>query len=214
MDKGIVSNELSLDQKLMIWKQYDDHVNKIDSSLISVTTILSVLFTAITGLNVGGIVILYALPAIALLFLFYISYQQRVVEILRGYLCFIEEDIRSQTGYTAITWNSFGVMKNYNVGYFRAQLLCGPLFICYIVPIIGYSFFKMFKDNIINKIAIIVYLILVVVFAVACALDMLDNSDIHSIVKKYLNDGKLGEFPVKAGNSFFNKILFFWNRRK
>ncbi len=181
MDKENL-NKLTVEQKLFLWKQYDDHINKLDSSLVNVSTIVSVVLAIMASLSIDSNILFYSIPIAAIFFLYYIAYQQRVTEILRGFLCYIEEDILTYTGAKEISWSTYGVIKNYNVKYFRAQKLCGALFTCYIAPLVMYVFYMMYIDENVSKLILAIYIISFLFFGISFVLDIIDNAKIHKIV--------------------------------
>lgn len=204
-------DKLNMEQKIMLWEHYDNHINGIGSGLVNASTMVTGIFTVLTALWGNGSKAIYTFPAIAVIFLFYISYQQRVVEILRGYLMYIEEDIISCSGYNGISWSKFGVMKNYNVNYFRAQLLCGPMFIVMIVALFSISVYSMLKNGE-NLYVMIVYTVICSFFCISFGLDMIDNYSIAEMVKSKLKAGELNEKP-KINRRQINDIIRFWKRR-
>lgn len=184
----ILKNGLNLDQKLMLWKQYDDHINQIDAALVNVTALVSVVFAVAAGFNIGGNILLYSMPIAIVIFLYYIAYQQRVTEILRGYLCYIEEEIMNETQCPEISWSTYGVMVHYNVKNFRAQKLCGALFGCYLLPMVVYVFYKIYLDEQVLTVVWAVYLFTFMFFSVAFLLDILGNPRVHKDVMSGLKN--------------------------
>jgi len=195
---------LTLDQKINLWKHYNDHINSIESRLTTAVTLVSIAFTVLTT-TMGKINIIYVVPALCVVFLYYLSYQQRIVEILRGFLLYIESTLESETGFRGILWNNYGVSKNYNVSFFRTQILSGYFFAIIIAFPLGYSFYKMFfnKENIFF---IILYMIISLFFCISFALDLYDNRFIAEIIKQALINGDIDAKP-KLNRKALKKLI-------
>ena len=86
MEENLKIIELDVEQKLSLWKHYDDHANSIDIRLISVATLAATIFPAMSLFIGDKSKIIYLMPALTVIFMYYMSYQQRVVAILRGFL--------------------------------------------------------------------------------------------------------------------------------
>lgn len=209
-DNNCNENKLTTEQKITLWKHYNDNINTIENRLTALTTMISAAFTILTAF-LGDKNLIYVIPALAIIFLYYLSYQQRIVEILRGYLLYVEEDLLDKTNYNGLTWNSFGVMKNYNVNYFRAQLLSGPMYIIVMGLSCVFTFYKMFENGE-NIVFVILYIAICLFFCISFAFDLSDNNYVAITVKEKLIDGDLSNKP-KLKRKPIKDIILFWHRR-
>lgn len=205
-------NSFSLEQKIILWKHYDDHVNQIEKGLTNSLTVVSAVLTVLTSILGNTSKVIYVIPGIVIVFLYYTAYNQRVIEILRGYLLFIEDDILSNTKYNAMTWSQFGVLKNYNVNYFRAQLFAGPMYIIVFGGASVFTFYKLFSNQ--EPLYLVVtYLVLFLIFAIAYALDLSDNNYVAKTVYDKLKSGELDEKPKLERAKPIDIYIKFWKRR-
>ncbi len=201
---------MNTEKKITLWNQYNSQINTIESRLTISATLVSIAFTILSS-ALGDANVIYSIPALSVVFLYYMAYQQRIVEILRGYLLFIEEELLKEIEYNGFSWNTFGVSKCYNVPYFRAQLFAGPMFVIIMGLSYVYSFYKMFSNGECLSL-VIPYLVISLFFCISFALDLLDNNCIAMTVKESLTEDKIKEKPKLKGKRIRN-ILAFWSRR-
>ena len=83
---------MNTEKKITLWNQYNSQINTIESRLTISATLVSIAFTILSS-ALGDANVIYSIPALSVVFLYYMAYQQRIVEILRGYLLFIEEEL-------------------------------------------------------------------------------------------------------------------------
>jgi len=197
---------MEAEQKIALWNQYNSQINTIESRLTISATLVSIAFTILSS-TLGDANVIYVVPVLSVVFLYYMAYQQRIVEILRGYLLFIEEELLKETEYNGFSWSSFGVSKCYNVRYFRAQLFAGPMYVIIMGFSYVYSFYKMFSNG--ECLYLVVpYLVISLFLCISFALDLLDNNWIALTVKESLTEDKIKEKPKLKGKRVKKYSLF------
>lgn len=180
-----------------LWKHYNDQINTIDGRL---TVSVSIAFGAFTFASYITKDILSFLPLFSVVFLFYLSYQLRVIELLRGYLLYIENNLIAHTKETAFSWNTYGVMKNYNVKYFRSQRYSIPFYAVFLGggSVFGafMTVFKLLKTQEYNTLAMYsVFFIFCVFFAVLFVKDMKDNKFVADAIYAALKNSDIQNPP-------------------
>ena len=195
--KGDEDLESSRENLLLLWKTYNDQVNSIDGRL---TVSVSIAFGAFTFASYFTRDIIIFLPLFAVVFLFYLSYQLRIIEILRGYLCYIERRLIQETKENAFSWNSFGVMKNYNVKYFRAQKYAIRFYLVFLgggaVLSAVTTFVRLLSEKCYWEfVAYCVYLLACIIFAILFVSDMRDNRYVSETVQTALRENNISTPP-------------------
>lgn len=186
-------NTLTVEDELLLWRHYDEHLNKVESSLPSVTAIVLLVINvfAFGGKDNMSDFVFFAVPAAALFFLYYIAYQSRVIEILRGFLCYLEDDIARKKKSSAIMWSNIGVMKHYNTN-FLCQKFCGFFFALILAPLCIYCFWRMFARQLDQIICptwfTVAYAIVFLFFSTVFLLDILGNGKVHTRVYEDLKN--------------------------
>ena len=92
---------LTISEKIDIWKHYDQHLNTIENTYLNATAIIGLAISFSMGISTGeGEIknIVLFIPIAVTFFFYYIAYQSRVIEIIRGFLCALESSIVSETG--------------------------------------------------------------------------------------------------------------------
>ena len=157
---------LTISEKIDIWKHYDQHLNTIENTYLNATAIIGLAISFSMGISTGeGEIknIVLFIPIAVTFFFYYIAYQSRVIEIIRGFLCALESSIVSETGESYILWSKVGVMKFYNAKNFYCQKICAPLFASVSVFALVGSFWSMYTNSLMPHIIILAYCITVVI---------------------------------------------------
>jgi cell division protein FtsL len=187
-----------LTEKVELWKHLDNHLNTLESTYMNapmwIVTILGAMIALVSTNSETNsnftFMLFYAMPIFSIMAMYYLTYQSRVVEILRGNLIVLEDEINTMIGSISFVWNKECVLNFYNGKSKQNIAFCSQKFTLLFAPVLilsicFFSFYSLFSnsDLLIQKILIIILLIWTLCTAVILAIDTLNNGKVSQIIK-------------------------------
>lgn len=197
--KANVSEKKLVSYWLEEWKYLNDYINKIDLGFQSSMVIIVTIFVGLIGFfstsdkeSINYCILLIPLGTEAILA--YVSYQFRIVAIIRGHLAELEIKMNDALGENVYLWNSALVEMYMARNNLINQCMMLPIVVLFLVMLL-FCFLiscSLLGKSIIEAFIFILYWLLILLFAIIIFVPFMQNEkirketmDSETIVQKY-----------------------------